>query len=238
MNIEINGPKILFNLFGIEWLPVNETIVNSWMIIVAVFILCKLLTRKLEKIPTTRTQQLAEKIVISIDNLVASTMGERNMAYAPYILTIFVFSAIGSLIGLLGFRSITGDVNTTLAWALITFVLIYAAGIKKNGLKYFKGLIEPVPVMLPMNILSEISTPVSMCFRHFGNIIAGMVITVLIYGALSALTMSLLNIAFPVFAVGIPAVLSVYFDVFSGCMQAFIFSMLSMVYISGANSEE
>lgn len=238
MDIEVTGPKILFNLFGIEWLPVNETILNSWIIIAAVFILCKILTRKIEKIPTTRTQQLAEKIVTMLDNLVVSTMGEKNKGYAPYILTIMVFSSIGSLISLFGFRSITADVNTTLAWALITFILVYVAGVKKNGVKHFKGLIEPTPVMLPLNLLSEVASPVSMCFRHYGNIVAGMVISLLIYGALTALTNALLHIPFPVFAVGIPAVLSVYFDVFSGCMQAFIFAMLSMVYISGANADD
>ena len=99
--ISIEGPKILFQLPFFGGLNITETVVTSWLIILAVFILCKFLTHNLEKIPTKKRQQLAEKAVIMIDKLVADTMGERNMAYAPYIMTLMVFSLLGSLVSLL-----------------------------------------------------------------------------------------------------------------------------------------
>ena len=236
--ISIEGPKILFQLPFFGGLNITETVVTSWLIILAVFILCKFLTHNLEKIPTKKRQQLAEKAVIMIDKLVADTMGERNMAYAPYIMTLMVFSLLGSLVSLLGFRSVTADLNVTLTWGFITFVLIWRAGFKANGPKQLKGLLDPIPVMLPMNIIGEIATPVSMGFRHFGNVLAGTIISTLVYAGLTIATQAVLNIAFPLFAIGIPAVLSVYFDMFSGCIQAYIFGMLTMVYVSNANAPE
>lgn len=238
MNVTIEGPRILFQIPLFGGINVTETVVNSWIIVAAVFLLCKFLTHKLEKVPTKKRQQLAEKLVTMVDGLVSDTMGERNAAYTPYILTLLTFSLLGSLISLLGFRSVTADLNVTLTWGAVTFVLIWRAGFKANGPRQLKGLIEPIPVMLPMNIISEIATPVSMGFRHFGNVLAGTIISTLVYAGLTMATQALLNIAFPVFAIGIPAVLSVYFDLFSGCIQAYIFSMLTMVYISNANAPE
>lgn len=234
---EVNGPQLVLYFPSIG-LKVTETVLTSLIIVVAVFILCKVLTHKMERIPVKRTQQLAEKIIIMIDNLVEQTMGKRNMAYAPYILTIMTFSIFGSLISLLGFRSITADINVTATWALLTFILLWRAGFKANGPKQLKGLIEPAAFMLPLNLIGEVATPVSMALRHFGNVLAGSIISGLIYWALSSATFALFHIAFPVLAVGIPAVLSVYFDLFSGFIQAFIFSMLTMVYISNANAPD
>ena len=236
MGVSIEGPRILFQIPLFGGLNVTETVVNSWLILIAVFLLCKFLTHNLEKIPHKKRQQLAEKLVVMIDGLVRDTMGSRNMAYVPYIMTLMVYSLIGSLISLLGFRSVTADLNVTLTWGVITFILIWRAGFKANGPSQLKGLIEPIPLMLPMNLIGEIATPVSMAFRHFGNVLAGYIISTLVYVALSATTQALFHIAFPLLAVGLPAVLSVYFDLFSGVMQAFIFAMLSMVYISNANA--
>lgn len=235
LNITINGPKIMFRIPIFGGIEVTETVVWSWMIIAFIFILCLVLTRKLEKIPRSYSQKLAEKIVVAIDNMVESTMGKRNTAYAPYILTLMTFSILGSLIGLLGFRSVTADINTTLAWALMTFVLIYYSGIRFQGLKHFKGFIEPTPVMLPLNIISEMATPVSLSFRHFGNILSGMIITLLMYGGLAAASSAIIPNSIPFLQLGLPAVFSVYFDLFSGCIQAYVFSMLTMVYVSNAN---
>lgn len=238
MDIEIHGPRVIFTIPILGGIQVNETTVNAWIVMGIIFILCLLLTRKLEKIPRKRSQQIAEKIVTMLDNLVESTMGKHNMAYAPYILTMLMFSAFGSLIGLFGMRSVTADINTTAGWAIMTFFMIYYAGIKKSGLKHFKGLIEPIPFMLPLNLISEVATPVSMSFRHFGNIFAGSVISLLVYGGLAAASYAILpSLHVPFLQVGIPAVLSIYFDLFSGCIQAFVFSMLTMAYVSNANTD-
>ena len=142
----------------------------------------------------------------------------------------------------------TADLSTEAAWAAVVFTMITAQKIKTNGVGgYLKGFTTPIPVMTPFNILSELATPISMACRHFGNILSGVVINALIYGALALASRKLLGLIpgamgnvlsqIPVLDVGIPAVLSVYFDWFSGVMQAFIFCMLTVMYIANATEE-
>lgn len=234
MDVSITGPKIYFTLPVFGGIDITETIVNSFIVIIIVAVLCKILTHKLEKVPRKTTQKIAELAVNAIDNLVVSTMGKGNIGFAPYILTLFCASVFGSLISLVGLRSVTADINTTMTWALMTFFLVHGFGVKKKGLSYFKGFAEPIPFLLPLNLISEVATPISLTFRHFGNIVSGMIISSLVYAGLSSLTLSIFNIGIPFLQIGIPAVLSVYFDLFSGCMQAFIFCMLTMVFVSNA----
>lgn len=184
----MEGPKIIFTIPLFGGIAVTETVTNSWLLILVIFILCKFLTNNLQKIPKGK-QVLAEKFVTMINGLVKETMGEKKLHYAPYIGTLMIFSALGSLMSLTGLRPVTGDLNTTVAWAVVTFVLIQMTKIKANGfLGYLKSFADPFPVMLPINIVSELATPVSLSFRHFGNIAAGSVITSLLYTALAALT--------------------------------------------------
>ena len=148
------------------------------------------------------------------------------------------YSLCGSLISLLGARPVTADFNTTLAWALVTFVMVQWNNIRAHGIGgYLKGFVQPVPFLLPLNLISEAATPVSMSFRHFGNVAAGVVITELIYSALAGLTSLLFHIDIPILQIGLPAVLSLYFDLFTAVLQAFIFCMLTMVFISNAASD-
>ena len=233
MNVAINGPEILGYLFGNTSLPITETMRNSWIIMA--FFLCIFLTRRMEKIPKGK-QALAEKAVLMIDGLVDSTMGEGCRAFSPYIMTLMMSSLFGSLASLFWMRSTTADLNTTLGWAIITFILITYNKIKFGGIKgYLKGFLEPIFVMAPLNVLSEIATPVSMSFRHFGNMAGGLVITTLIMGALKVLSNAVLGfLPVPLLQIGLPGVLSLYFDCFTACMQAFIFSMLTMAYVGDA----
>ncbi len=159
-------------------------------------------------------------------------MGEDKIRFAPYIGTLMMYLAFANLAGLLAVRPPTADLNTTLALALMTFFLIHFNGLRSKGLLgYLKGFIEPFPMLLPINILGELATPISLSFRLFGNIVGGMIIMSLIYTALGgALTIG--GIGF--LQLGIPAVLHVYFDLFSGLLQTFIFAMLSMIFISRA----
>lgn len=236
--LDVHGPKIVFTIPGINW-KITETVVVGWIIIAAFWILCIFLTRNLKKKPDTKRQIIAEMIVKSVNNMIKQNMGAKYMRYAPYIAMLLGYAAIGSLVSLLGFRSITADVNTTITWGLMTFVFITYEKIRSNGVwGYFKGYAQPVAVITPINIISEVATPVSMAFRLFGNIAGGMVITGIIYMALAALS-SALHVSFAigpfsvnVFQVGIPAVLSVYFDLFAGCIQAYIFATLTMVNVA------
>ena len=242
--IEVTGPRILFSFsfFGLFDVTITETVLSSFLVMLTLVILSICLGRNLKKRPGRR-QVLVEKVVQMLYNMVRDTMGEHNLRFAPYIGALFCSSLLGTLISMLGFfRSATADISTTITWALVTSVLVWFYNITNNGFfGWLKGFTEPIVVMTPMNIVSEIAQPVSMAFRHFGNVAGGSVLTMLIYNALaaaSALILGWIPNAFissiPILQVGIPAVLSLYFDLFSGFIQALVFSMLTMVYVGAA----
>ena len=250
MDLSVNGPKVyvriseLFNKFGnIAGNLVTQTTVKLFAVTILLITLGFAVTRRLTKRPG-RLQVVVEKLVNMLYGLVEDTMGKHNLKFAPYIGTLFLSSIFCTLLGMTQvFRSATANLSVTLAWALVTTGMVWYNNIKNFGFgTWLKGFSEPIAVMTPMNVVSEIATPVSMAFRHFGNVAGGSVLTALIYGALSALTYAvfgwlpdvILTYIPPVFQVGIPAFLSVYFDLFSGFVQALVFSLLTMVYVGGA----
>lgn len=247
-NLDIgNGARKLFEirLFGgVIDITVTTTWISLAVVTVALMLLAFFATRKLTVRPG-RFQVIVEKLVSMLYSLVEETMGKHNLKYAPYIGTLFLSSIFGSLIGMTQvFRSTTADLMVTMAWALITTGLCWYENIRNNGvLGWLKGYTEPVVVMTPMNIISEIAQPVSMAFRHFGNVSGGAVLTSIIYAALAAASSLLFSwlpsavaaVMPPVLQAGIPAFLSIYFDLFSGFVQAFVFSLLTMVYVGTAN---
>lgn len=243
MNVDVKGPQILFRIPILGGIPVTETIVNGWIVVAVITLICFFLGRNLSVRNPSKRQILAEKAIMMLQGLVRDTMGQHNMFFLPYIGALFTYSILSSLSGLFGLRAPTGDLNTTLAFALVAFFLIQFYNIKNKGITgWLKGFTEPVVFITPLNIVSEIANPISMAFRHFGNIASGIVITTLIYGALSALSNLLIGWipvlgSIPVFQAGIPAILSIYFDVFTSFLQAYIISMLTMVYVGGANEE-
>jgi len=177
--IDVKGPGVLlsFDVGGVT-IHLTETVVISWIIIAGVTLLLLWLTKDLKTNHISKRQVAAEWIVTTVYGLVDDTMGKQWHKFAPYIAALFTFSITGSLVSMLGLRSVTADFNAPLTWALITFVLIHGTNIRTHGFGgYLKGYIDPVPVMLPINILSELSTPVSMSLRHVGNVVSGMVIT-------------------------------------------------------------
>ena len=285
--IEVKGAQTLFYIGSIA---ITETILSLIVVSAILMIGGFLAGRNLQKRPGAM-QVLTEKGVGMLINLVTSTMGEHNIGWVPYIGTIFLSSMLGSLIGLTGFlRSTTADLAVVLTWAVMTSVIIWYQNIKRNGfVGWLKGFTEPIVVMTPMNIVSEIAQPVAMAFRHFGNVAGGGIITMIIYTALSLASTALMGliaqtivapivllalaallilrgckkkklapkifggvfaalgllgllmylnllggVEIPILQLGVPAVLSIYFDLFSGFVQAFVFSLLSMVYIAGA----
>ncbi len=228
---------------------VSTTVTTSWLIIAVLAVTSYFLTRNLKKVPTSKVQIFLEYAVTTLLNLVKSTMGEEAVKkmstmgeeavkkmpnMVPYIGSLFIFFVCSNLIGLLGFRSPTTDLDTTVAFSLITVFLIYYSGVKAKGIAYFKGLAEPVVIMLPMNIVSEIARPISLSFRPFGNILGGAVIMSLVYQFLGFLSGLIPGITISVFQFAIPVPLHLYFDLFSGVLQAFIFVMLTMVFVGNA----
>ena len=243
MDISVNGPKIYFEIPIFGGIRITQTTVSLFAVTVLLMIAGYCLTRNLKKRPG-RMQVILEKLITMLYNLVEDTMGKHNLVFAPYIGTLFLSSIMGTLIGMTQiFRSTTADLSVTLAWAIVTSVMVWYHNIKNFGVKtWLKGFTEPIVVMTPMNIVSEIAQPISMAFRHFGNVAGGSVLTSLIYGALAALTSLLFSwlpeavaaLFPPIFQIGIPAFLSIYFDLFSGFVQALVFSLLTMVYVGSA----
>ena len=221
-------------------LIITESQVNSWAVMISILGLCLYLTHGLTAKAVCKRQLAAEWIVEKSEKLVKDNMGGFFAEWGPFITAIMALSAFSSLICLLGLFSPTGDVNVTFGWAILVFILIMYFKFKGGLWNYFIGLFKPIPVFAPMNLIGEFATPVSMAFRHYGNILSGAVISALIGGALTGLTRSILGFLpgflgdIPFLRVGLPAILSIYFDVFSGLMQAFIFAMLTMLNISGA----
>lgn len=244
MNVSVSGPKVIFTIPFLGGIEITETIVNGWIVMAVITLVCFILGRNLSVRNPSKRQIIAEKLVSMLSNLLETTMGKNNMHFLPYIGALFSYSILGSLSGLTGLRAPTGDLNTTVGFALIVFFLVQFYNIKNKGVfGWLKGFTEPVFFLTPLNIISEIANPISMAFRHFGNIASGIVITTLIYGALAALSQMLLGWipvigSIPFLQAGLPALLSIYFDVFTSFLQAYIISMLTMVYVGSANSAE
>lgn len=243
--ISITGAMVYLTIpMPLQPLYVTEAMVNSVAVMIGIFGACLFLTRKLSVKPTSKRQLIAEWIVEKVNGLVEANMGEKYMMYAPYIAAILALSACSSLTSLLGLYPPTADISVIAGWAIITFVLITHYKLQGGLWAYIKGFFEPIPFFAPLNIIGEVATPVSMSFRHYGNVMSGTVISTLVIAALQGLSKSLLGwlpgalSGIPFLQVGLPAVLSLYFDLFSGCMQAFIFSMLTMLFIATASPEE
>lgn len=223
----VNGPMQVFEyeLFGIK-LAFSESIVVEWIVMLILGIVFFILGRNLKVRPTSKRQVIAEMMVSTFSGMVNDSMGTRYKKYTPYIGALFCFSMLSSLMGLLGLRSPTADVSVVGAWGIITFILVQRNKFKTGGVKgFFKAFVDPMPFMLPFNLIGEVANPLSQTLRHFGNILTGMVIGGLIYYALGT------------FAIGIPAVLSLYFDLFSSLIQAYIFVTLTMSYVAMAECD-
>ncbi|MDO4519123.1 MAG: F0F1 ATP synthase subunit A [Eubacteriales bacterium] len=252
MELDISGAKVFFTVpidfpfFG--RIQISETIVYSWLVMLIITGLCIWLTHDLKEENISKRQALAEMLVEMANNFVTGNMGERFRHLIPFVAALFTTSLVSNMISLVGLRSPTADLSTEAAWATIVFIMITAQKIKTNGVGgYLKDFTTPIPIMTPFNILSELATPVSMACRHFGNILSGVVINGLLYTALALASSALFGLIpgvvgdvlakIPFLDVGLPAVLSVYFDWFTGVMQAFIFCMLTVMYIANAAEE-
>ena len=214
MELDISGARIFFTLPidvpVLGPLRISETMVVSWIVMILITGLCIWLTHDLKEENISKRQAVAELIVEKANSFVIGNMGEKFRYLIPFVAALFATSVVSNLISLIGFTT-------------------------------------PIAVMTPFNILSELATPVSMACRHFGNILSGVVINGLIYGALAVASSALLGLIpgalgdvlskIPILDVGVPAITSVYFDWFSGVMQAFIFCMLTVMYIANAAEE-
>lgn len=213
-----------FELFG-QKLHITTTHI-SLIVVSAVIIIFALIARRcINKAVITDKpkgfQNVVELIVNSLDGMVNSSMGKNGKRFRNYISAVFIFILISNISGLFGLRPPTADYGVTLPLGLLTFILINYNGFKKQKFGLITGLFKPFPLLFPINLIGEIATPLSLSLRLFGNILSGTVLMGLIYGLLPTLV-----------TMGMPAVLHIYFDIFSGCIQTYVFCMLTMVYIS------
>ena len=243
--IEIAGARIFFTIpMPIQELPITESQVNTWAILVSALGLCLFLAHGITADSKSKRHLIAEWIVEKTDSMVHENMGEYFAGFSPFIAAILMLSALSSLLTLIGLYPPTSDLNVVAGWAILVMILITHYKLKGGFVGYLKSFGEPMPALAPLNIISEVATPLSMSFRHYGNVLSGTVISALIAAGLQSLSHAILGWLpgalgqFPLFQIGLPAVLSVYFDIFSGCMQAFIFAMLTMLYIAGGFPED
>ncbi len=243
--VQITGARIFFTIpMPLQDFPVTESQVNSLIVMIVLLGFCLYITHGLSEKADLKRQHLAEFIVEKVDSLVKENMGDFFASFAPFIISILALSGLSSLLSLFGLYPPTSDINIVGGWALLVFILITYYKLKAGPLVYMKSFTQPVALLTPINVISEVATPVSMAFRHYGNVLSGAVISVLLGTALGGLSSMLLGwlpgflADIPLLQVGIPAVLSIYFDVFSGCLQAFIFAMLTMMYVAGGFPED
>ena len=213
---------IEFELFGQKlWITTTHV---SMLIVITLIIAFALFVRAKLKAPDETPGLLQSGIEVAIEmleNKVSGVMGSDGAGFVNYIGSIFVFILISNISGLYGLRQPTADFGVTLPLGLFTFLIIHYQNIKRNKIKAFTGLFEPLPFLFPINLIGEVATPFSLGLRLFGNVLSGTVIMALFYGLVPVL------LKFGV----VPAVLHAYFDLFSGCIQTYVFCMLTMTYI-------
>ncbi len=264
------GISTVKTIFHIGPIPISNTIIWTWVIFGILTLVLLLLSRNLKLKPTGKAQLICEYLVDSVRSLVKTTMGEDKGYFGGYFFTIAGFLILSNLSGFLFLgivRPPTADLVTTLTLGIFTFLMCQGFAIKTKGIGgYLKTFLDPFPFMLPLNIISEMSTPVSLAFRLFGNIFGGMVITGLIYSMIAGniyttafifLMSVILNILiytgkfkkvldnkimkFIGIILMFPSLFAAfghaYFDVFAGVLQTFIFCMLSMVFVSQAMTD-
>ena len=211
---------VVFTIPIFGCIPIYESVVVTRIIMIAVLLICVLLVRNLKVENPGRKQIVLETAVQGLYNFFKGTIGEHGTAYIPYLMSVVLYIGIANLIGLIGFKPPTKDMNVTVALAVMSIVLIEVAGVRQKGTKgWLKSFAEPMPIVLPINVLVVFIKPLSLCMRLFGNVLGSFVI------------MELLKIVVPAF---LPAVFSCYFDIFDGLIQAYVFVFLTSLFIKEA----
>jgi len=208
------------SVFTIGGIGIYESVVVTWIIMAVVLLLSLILTRNLKVEHPGKRQLLLEQAVTSLEGITEGILGADGKRYAAYLTLVLMYLGIANLIGILGFKPPTKDLNVTAALAIMSIVLIEYAGIHQKGVKrWLKGFAEPIALVAPINVLELFIKPLSLCMRLFGNVLGAFVI------------MELIEYIMPV---GLPVVFSMYFDIFDGLIQAYVFVFLTGLFIKEA----
>ena len=230
IDLEIKNHAVL-NLFGLEiW--ITDTMISTWIImgiLITFGIIVRIKVRSFKEVPTG-FQNVVEALVETFEGYLRSTIGDKLMFLGSWFFTLFLFILLSNLSGLFPIiRTPTADWSMTFGLALVTFILIQAMGVKYRKAGYIKDLFAPlpwwcpIPLFLPINVIGELARPISLSFRLFGNMLAGLIMMSLIYALFPVVVQFI-----------IPSALHAYFDLFSGVLQTYIFVTLSMTFIAGA----
>lgn len=206
--------------FGNGKYDIYESVVVMWIIMAIIFIALLILTRDFKVHNISKRQAAIEAFVVWIRKIIGGSLGEKGERYTDYIVSILIFLGAANMVGLLGFIPPTMDINVTAALAFMSIVLVEVAAIREKGAKgWLKGFAKPMAIVLPMNIMELAIRPLSLCMRLFGNIIGATVI------------MELIKMVLPVV---LPVPFCLYFDIFDGLIQAYVFVFLTSLYINEA----
>ena len=210
-----------YQMFGQDFW-ITTTTIGMWIVTIIILLIAILANRALKNAndePGT-FQNVLEYAYEMLQKMADGILAGNAKRFVNYIGTIFLFILFCNLSGLLGLRAPTADYGVTFLLGMFTFFIVNYQGIKNRKLRHFTSLFEPIPVLFPINLIGEIANPVSISLRLFANLLSGVIIMALWYGML------------PIFVnIGIPAALHVYCDLFSGCIQTYVFCMLTMVYV-------
>lgn len=204
--------------FG-EGIPVSVSFAVSWAIIIILTLASIWFTHDMKLVPGKK-QAAVEAAVEWIYRFFTDLLGEEGKRYVPYLGTVLLYIGLSNLSGIFGITPPTKELNVTAALAIMSIVLVEGTGIWAKGTKrWLKSFAEPVAFVAPINILEIFIRPLSLCMRLFGNILGGFVV------------MELIKIVAPVL---IPLPFSLYFDIFDGCIQAYVFVFLTSLFIKEA----
>lgn len=203
-------------------LVVDETTVVSWIIMAAILILSFILTRNLKvEGEISKRQLMLEMCMEKMQGFFRKNVGPKGEKYMPWLMSTAIYIGASNMVGLFGWKPPTKSMQVTLAMALTSIVLVQVAGIKEHGVKgHIKSFAKPIWIVTPINLLELIIKPLSLCMRLFGNVIGAFII------------MELVKIG--IYEIGVPVVFSLYFDLFDGFLQAYIFVFLTSLYIQEA----
>ena len=213
-----------YEAFGQE-LWITDTTVGAWIITAALLLIGFIANRKIKAATDSSIpgafQNALEMGMEALENMAQGILAGNARKFVNYIGTIFLFILFCNLSGLFGLRAPTADFGVTFLLGMFTFFIVNYQGLKNRGVGHFTSLFQPIPILFPINLIGEVANPISISLRLFANLLSGVIIMGLWYGMM------------PWFAkIGIPAALHVYCDLFSGCIQTYVFCMLTMVYIN------
>lgn len=211
-----------FELFGQElWLTTTTVGVTIVTLIILILALTGGRTMKHAAMVPGTFQNILETLMENLEKFAGGAMGKNGRGFLNYIGTVFLFILFCNISGLFGIRTPTSDFGVTFILGVFTFLIVQYQGIKNHGMGHFTGLFKPFAILFPINVIGEIANPISLSLRLFGNMVSGVIIMGLWYGMMPYWV-----------KLGVPAVLHVYFDLFSGCIQTYVFCMLTMVYVN------